>query len=127
MSPHTELHSVTDDFNFILNFPGIYVVFVVETYLIIKPVCVQLINISVVPFSTVSAEILKGSLTTMERHIQRLETDIENFPKTDDPQDKFVEKMSISFFIVGHFHTMHTFSFPRQQHMHWSILGQSLS
>lgn len=36
----------------------------------------------------------------MERHIQRLENDIENFPKTDDKQDKFVEKMSISFFCV---------------------------
>lgn len=45
-----------------------------------------------------SAEILKSSLTTMERHIQRLENDIENFPKTDDQQDKFVEKMSISFY-----------------------------
>lgn len=44
-----------------------------------------------------SAEILKGSLTTMERQIQRLENDIENFPKTDDKKDKFVEKMSISF------------------------------
>ncbi|XP_008274502.1 protein diaphanous homolog 2 [Stegastes partitus] len=44
--------------------------------------------------SKVSAEILKTSLTTMERHIQRLENDIENFPKTDDQQDKFVEKMS---------------------------------
>lgn len=48
--------------------------------------------------STVSAEILKSSLTTMERHIVRLENDIENFPKMDDQQDKFVEKMSISFF-----------------------------
>ncbi|XP_049898636.1 protein diaphanous homolog 2 isoform X3 [Epinephelus moara] len=44
--------------------------------------------------SRVSAEILKSSLTTMERQIQRLENDIENFPKTDDQQDKFVEKMS---------------------------------
>lgn len=44
-----------------------------------------------------SAEILKSSLTTMERHIQRLENDIEHFPKTDDERDKFVEKMSISF------------------------------
>ncbi|XP_061542678.1 protein diaphanous homolog 2 isoform X3 [Phycodurus eques] len=43
--------------------------------------------------SKVSAEILKSSLTTMERHIVRLENDIENFPKSDDPQDKFVEKM----------------------------------
>lgn len=50
-------------------------------------------------FFTVSAEILKGSLTTMEKQIQRLENDIENFPKTDDLQDKFVEKMSISFLI----------------------------
>lgn len=49
-------------------------------------------------FFTVSAEILKSSLTNMERQIQRLENDIEHFPKTDDPQDKFVEKMSISFF-----------------------------
>uniref|UniRef100_A0A8C5EXK6 Diaphanous-related formin 2 n=1 Tax=Gouania willdenowi TaxID=441366 RepID=A0A8C5EXK6_GOUWI len=45
--------------------------------------------------SKVSAEILKSSLTTMERHIQRLENDIENFPKTDDQQDKFVEKIFI--------------------------------
>uniref|UniRef100_A0A8C7IE60 Diaphanous related formin 2 n=1 Tax=Oncorhynchus kisutch TaxID=8019 RepID=A0A8C7IE60_ONCKI len=47
--------------------------------------------------SKVSAEILKSSLSTMERHIQRLENDIENFPKTDDEKDKFVEKLSISF------------------------------
>uniref|UniRef100_A0A8C8CT72 Diaphanous-related formin 2 n=1 Tax=Oncorhynchus tshawytscha TaxID=74940 RepID=A0A8C8CT72_ONCTS len=39
--------------------------------------------------SKVSAEILKSSLSTMERHIQRLENDIENFPKTDDKKDKF--------------------------------------
>ncbi|XP_029581822.1 protein diaphanous homolog 2 isoform X3 [Salmo trutta] len=44
--------------------------------------------------SKVSAEILKSSLSTMERHIQRLENDIENFPKTDDKKDKFVEKLS---------------------------------
>lgn len=55
-------------------------------------------------FSAVSAEILKSSLTTMERQIQRLENDIEHFPKTDDPQDKFVEKMSISF----SFFSLHT-------------------
>ncbi|KAK6299104.1 hypothetical protein J4Q44_G00306140 [Coregonus suidteri] len=30
----------------------------------------------------------------MERNIQRLENDIENFPKTDDEKDKFVEKLS---------------------------------
>ncbi|XP_058653332.1 protein diaphanous homolog 2 isoform X5 [Onychostoma macrolepis] len=44
--------------------------------------------------SKLSAQILKASLDTMERHIQRLESDIQNFPKTDDKQDKFVEKMS---------------------------------
>ncbi|CAB1456267.1 unnamed protein product [Pleuronectes platessa] len=38
--------------------------------------------------SRVSAEILKSSLTTMERQIQRLENDIENFPKKDDQEDK---------------------------------------
>ncbi|KAK9518315.1 hypothetical protein VZT92_023625 [Zoarces viviparus] len=48
--------------------------------------------------SKVSAEILNSSLSTMERHIQRLENDIKNFPKTDDQHDKFVEKMMISFF-----------------------------
>ncbi|XP_052010681.1 protein diaphanous homolog 2 isoform X2 [Xyrauchen texanus] len=44
--------------------------------------------------SKVTAQILKASLDTMERHIQRLENDIQNFPKTDDKQDKFVDKMS---------------------------------
>uniref|UniRef100_A0A9J8CRB9 Diaphanous related formin 2 n=1 Tax=Cyprinus carpio carpio TaxID=630221 RepID=A0A9J8CRB9_CYPCA len=39
--------------------------------------------------SKVSAQILKASLDTMERHIQRLENDIQNFPKTEDKQDKF--------------------------------------
>uniref|UniRef100_A0A673M8V8 Protein diaphanous homolog 2-like n=1 Tax=Sinocyclocheilus rhinocerous TaxID=307959 RepID=A0A673M8V8_9TELE len=47
--------------------------------------------------SKLSAQILKASLDTMERHIQRLENDIQNFSKTEDKQDKFVEKMSISF------------------------------
>ncbi|XP_073778240.1 protein diaphanous homolog 2 isoform X17 [Danio rerio] len=44
--------------------------------------------------SKVAAQTLKASLDIMERHIQRLENDIQNFPKTDDKQDKFVEKMS---------------------------------
>ncbi|KAM9470277.1 protein diaphanous homolog 2 isoform 2-T3 [Clarias gariepinus] len=44
--------------------------------------------------SKVSAQVLKASLDSMERQIQRLETDIQNFPKTDDKLDKFVEKMS---------------------------------
>uniref|UniRef100_A0A672JXY0 Diaphanous-related formin 2 n=1 Tax=Sinocyclocheilus grahami TaxID=75366 RepID=A0A672JXY0_SINGR len=52
--------------------------------------------------SKVSAQILKASLDTMERHIQRLENDIQNFPKTEDKQDKFVEKMSISFDFSKH-------------------------
>uniref|UniRef100_A0A674ACJ5 Diaphanous related formin 2 n=1 Tax=Salmo trutta TaxID=8032 RepID=A0A674ACJ5_SALTR len=51
--------------------------------------------------SKVSAEILKSSLSSMERHIQRLENDIENFPKTDDKKDKFVEKLSISFSCIS--------------------------
>ncbi|MCI4379873.1 hypothetical protein PGIGA_G00233400 [Pangasianodon gigas] len=46
--------------------------------------------------SKVSAQILKASLDSMERQIQRLENDIKSFPKTEDKQDKFVEKMSIS-------------------------------
>lgn len=33
----------------------------------------------------------------MNQQIQRLEKDIENFPKSQDEHDKFVEKMSISF------------------------------
>lgn len=63
----------------------------------------MLILICFMSLFLVSAEILKSSLSTMERHIQRLENDIENFPKTDDLQDKFVAKMSISFLFV-HLH-----------------------
>ncbi|XP_053091458.1 protein diaphanous homolog 2 isoform X3 [Pangasianodon hypophthalmus] len=44
--------------------------------------------------SKVSAQILKAILDSMERQIQRLENDIQSFPKTEDKQDKFVEKMS---------------------------------
>jgi len=36
----------------------------------------------------------------MNHQIKRLEDDIENFPKTQDEHDKFVEKMSISFLHV---------------------------
>ncbi|XP_060126190.1 protein diaphanous homolog 2 isoform X3 [Zootoca vivipara] len=46
--------------------------------------------------SKVSAQSLKSNLDSMEHHIQRLENDIKKFPKTEDPHDKFVEKM-ISF------------------------------
>ncbi|XP_051791304.1 protein diaphanous homolog 2 isoform X3 [Erpetoichthys calabaricus] len=44
--------------------------------------------------SKVSAQIMKASLDSMERQIQRLENDIKNFPKVTDENDKFVEKMS---------------------------------
>uniref|UniRef100_A0AAQ4NXB5 Diaphanous related formin 2 n=1 Tax=Gasterosteus aculeatus aculeatus TaxID=481459 RepID=A0AAQ4NXB5_GASAC len=58
--------------------------------------------------SKVSADILNSSLATMERHIQRLENDIQNFPKTDDQQDKFVEKMMISFFFLMQYEKLST-------------------
>ncbi|XP_041428685.1 protein diaphanous homolog 2 isoform X2 [Xenopus laevis] len=45
--------------------------------------------------SKVSAQNLKSSLDSMEHQIKRLEGDIKNFPKTDNPSDKFVEKMNI--------------------------------
>lgn len=51
-------------------------------------------------FSSVSAQTLKSNLDSMNQQIQRLEKDIENFPKTQDEHDKFVEKMSISFLHV---------------------------
>ncbi|XP_009079767.1 PREDICTED: protein diaphanous homolog 2, partial [Acanthisitta chloris] len=44
--------------------------------------------------SKVSAQTLKSNLDSMNQQIQRLENDIENFPKTQDENDKFVEKMS---------------------------------
>uniref|UniRef100_A0A8C0U5C6 Diaphanous related formin 2 n=1 Tax=Cyanistes caeruleus TaxID=156563 RepID=A0A8C0U5C6_CYACU len=50
--------------------------------------------------SKVSAQTLKSNLDSMNQQIQRLEKDIENFPKTQDEHDKFVEKMSISFFFA---------------------------
>uniref|UniRef100_A0A8C3RMQ0 Diaphanous related formin 2 n=1 Tax=Chelydra serpentina TaxID=8475 RepID=A0A8C3RMQ0_CHESE len=48
--------------------------------------------------SKVSAQNLKSNLDSMELQIQRLEKDIDMFPKTEDAHDKFVEKMTISFF-----------------------------
>ncbi|KAM6253567.1 protein diaphanous homolog 2 [Porphyrio hochstetteri] len=45
--------------------------------------------------SKVSAQTLKSNLDSMNSQIQRLENDIENFPKTQDEHDKFVEKMTI--------------------------------
>uniref|UniRef100_A0A8V5HIP5 Uncharacterized protein n=1 Tax=Melopsittacus undulatus TaxID=13146 RepID=A0A8V5HIP5_MELUD len=50
--------------------------------------------------SKVSAQTLKSNLDSMNHQIQRLENDIKNFPKTQDENDKFVEKMSISFLHV---------------------------
>uniref|UniRef100_A0A8D2PRD9 Protein diaphanous homolog 2 n=1 Tax=Zosterops lateralis melanops TaxID=1220523 RepID=A0A8D2PRD9_ZOSLA len=50
--------------------------------------------------SKVSAQTLKSNLDSMNQQIQRLEKDIENFPKSQDEHDKFVEKMSISFFFA---------------------------
>ncbi|XP_030354097.1 protein diaphanous homolog 2 isoform X3 [Strigops habroptila] len=44
--------------------------------------------------SKVSAQTLKSNLDSMNHQIQRLENDIKNFPKTQDENDKFVEKMS---------------------------------
>lgn len=52
-------------------------------------------------FSTVSAQSIKSNLDSMEHQIQRLENDIKKFPKTEDPHDKFVEKMIISFVCCG--------------------------
>uniref|UniRef100_A0A8C5JCB8 Protein diaphanous homolog 2 n=1 Tax=Junco hyemalis TaxID=40217 RepID=A0A8C5JCB8_JUNHY len=45
--------------------------------------------------SKVSAQTLKSNLDSMNQQIQRLEKDIENFPKSQDEHDKFVEKMNI--------------------------------
>ena len=47
--------------------------------------------------SLVSAQILKSNLAAMEQQIVHLERDIKQFPKTENPHDKFVEKMTISF------------------------------
>ncbi|XP_074061618.1 protein diaphanous homolog 2 isoform X2 [Macrotis lagotis] len=44
--------------------------------------------------SKVSAQTLKSNLDAMEHQIARLESDIKKFPKTEDKQDKFVEKMT---------------------------------
>uniref|UniRef100_A0A8C4FE27 Diaphanous-related formin 2 n=1 Tax=Dicentrarchus labrax TaxID=13489 RepID=A0A8C4FE27_DICLA len=78
--------------------------------------------------SKVSAEILKSSLTTMERHIQRLENDIENFPKTDDQQDKFVEKMSISFLLwsFSHLHSREQYEKLSTMHKNMQKLYESI-
>ncbi|KAM7160743.1 protein diaphanous homolog 2 isoform 3-T3 [Macrochelys suwanniensis] len=45
--------------------------------------------------SKVSAQNLKSNLDSMELQIQRLEKDIDMFPKTEDAHDKFVAKMTI--------------------------------
>ncbi|KAM9325781.1 protein diaphanous homolog 2 [Gastrophryne carolinensis] len=48
--------------------------------------------------SKVSAQTLKASLDSMEHQIKRLEGDIKNFPKTDNSNDRFVEKMTSYIF-----------------------------
>uniref|UniRef100_A0A663MNH5 Diaphanous related formin 2 n=1 Tax=Athene cunicularia TaxID=194338 RepID=A0A663MNH5_ATHCN len=55
-------------------------------------------SLLIVIFFLVSAQTLKSNLESMNRQIQCLEKDIENFRKIQDEHDKFVEKMSISFF-----------------------------
>lgn len=45
----------------------------------------------------VSAESLEKSLKQMEGQIKQLGKDLETFPQSGDPHDKFVTKMSISF------------------------------
>uniref|UniRef100_A0A674ABP1 Diaphanous related formin 2 n=1 Tax=Salmo trutta TaxID=8032 RepID=A0A674ABP1_SALTR len=72
--------------------------------------------------SKVSAEILKSSLSSMERHIQRLENDIENFPKTDDKKDKFVEKLSISFSCISLIPLLHS----REQYEKLSTMHKNM-
>uniref|UniRef100_U3KPK3 Diaphanous related formin 2 n=1 Tax=Oryctolagus cuniculus TaxID=9986 RepID=U3KPK3_RABIT len=47
--------------------------------------------------SKVSAQILKSNLAAMEKQIVHLERDIKKFPQAENPHDKFVEKMTISF------------------------------
>uniref|UniRef100_A0A8C6Y8I4 Diaphanous related formin 2 n=1 Tax=Naja naja TaxID=35670 RepID=A0A8C6Y8I4_NAJNA len=51
--------------------------------------------------SKVSAQSLKSNLDSMGHQIQRLENDIKKFPKIEDPHDKFVEKMIISFCVFA--------------------------
>ncbi|NWI13922.1 DIAP1 protein, partial [Crypturellus soui] len=49
--------------------------------------------------SRVSAENLQKNLDMMKKQISDVERDIENFPVTTDEKDKFVEKMTISFWL----------------------------
>ncbi|CAM9532670.1 unnamed protein product [Lampetra planeri] len=51
--------------------------------------------------SRVSAENLQKNLKQMENQIEQLEKDIQSFPSTEDVNDKFVEKMTISFMRHG--------------------------
>uniref|UniRef100_A0A8C6Y6C8 Diaphanous related formin 3 n=1 Tax=Naja naja TaxID=35670 RepID=A0A8C6Y6C8_NAJNA len=50
--------------------------------------------------SRVSVESLEKTLKQMEGQIKQLGTDLETFPQPEDPHDKFVTKMSISFFFL---------------------------
>uniref|UniRef100_A0A8D2L9J1 Diaphanous related formin 3 n=1 Tax=Varanus komodoensis TaxID=61221 RepID=A0A8D2L9J1_VARKO len=53
--------------------------------------------------SRVSVENLEKSLKQMERQLKQLEKDLETFPLSEDIHDKFVTKMSISFFSKDQF------------------------
>ncbi|XP_055498470.1 protein diaphanous homolog 1-like [Leucoraja erinacea] len=58
--------------------------------------------------SRVSAELLQKNVEQMGKQIARLQKDIDSFPQSNDTQDKFVEKMTISFFFakgVSYFNT----------------------
>uniref|UniRef100_A0A673MC23 Protein diaphanous homolog 2-like n=1 Tax=Sinocyclocheilus rhinocerous TaxID=307959 RepID=A0A673MC23_9TELE len=70
--------------------------------------------------SKLSAQILKASLDTMERHIQRLENDIQNFSKTEDKQDK-VEKLA-----TFHFHSREQYEKLSTMHKNMQKLYESL-
>uniref|UniRef100_A0A6I8PWD1 Diaphanous related formin 1 n=1 Tax=Xenopus tropicalis TaxID=8364 RepID=A0A6I8PWD1_XENTR len=48
--------------------------------------------------SRVSAETLQKNLDQMKKQIADLQRDIDSFPPTEDEKDKFVEKMTISFY-----------------------------
>lgn len=54
--------------------------------------------LSVFVFPLVSAENLQKNLDQMKKQISDVERDLQNFPAATDEKDKFVEKMTISFF-----------------------------
>lgn len=83
---------------------GIILLKTIYTDIVFFPLLISFLEsgsfLLIVFFFLVSAQTLKSNLDSMNCQIQRLENDIENFPKTQDEHDKFVEKMSISFLHV---------------------------